>query len=157
MAKRIPVAEAATQLKIRAQLLYNLIRENKLEATKPPGSRSKCVDPDLAKQVIEAEKNRPKNQGGRHLNWKALTQMLEKSTAKEVRLEVSKLRVLVEAPKAKLEMLHYWDPYRALTHQGPGLKAIRAAGFEIGSIRFAYSEFIGMMGASVITVRRNES
>jgi excisionase family DNA binding protein len=156
MAKRIPVAEAATQLGVRAQLLYDLIRKNKLEATKPAGSRSKCVDPDLAKQVIEAEKNRPKNQGGRHLNWAALTSLLEKSKAKEVHLEVSKMRVLVEAPKAKLEMLHYWDPYRALSHQGPGLKAIRAAGFELESIHFTYSEFIGMMGADVITVRRNE-
>lgn len=157
MAERIPVAEAATKLGVLPQLLYNLIRVNKLEATKPAGSRSKCVDPDLAKQVIEAEKNRPKNQGGRHLDWAALTELLEKSKAKEVRLEVSKMRVLVKAPLAKLEMLHYWDPYRALSHQGPGLKAIRAAGFELGNIRFAYSEFIGMMGASVITVRRNES
>jgi len=158
MAERIPVPEVAKQLRIRPQLLYNLIRLGRLEATKPNGSRSKCVDPELAKQVIETEKNRPKNQGGRHLNWAALTEQLQKSKAKEVRLEVSKMRVLVEAPEAKLEMLHYWDPYRAkFNGQGPGLKAMRVAGFELGSIRFAYSEFIGMMGASVITVRRNES
>lgn len=154
MAEKIPVPKAASQLEVRPQLLYNLIRQGRLEATKPNGSRSKHVDPELAKQVMDAEKNRSKKQGGRHLNWAALTALLEKSKAKEVRLEVSKMRVLVEAPQAKLEMLHYWDPYRALSHQGPGLKAIRAAGFELGSIRFAHSEFIGMMGASVITVRR---
>lgn len=157
MADRIPVAKAAEQLGVRPQLLYNLVSQGKLEAVKPAGAKAKHVDPDLAKQVIEAEKNRPKKKGGRHLSWKALTEYLEKSKANEVRLEVDKIRELVEAPKAKMEMLHYWDPYRAsFNGQAPGLKAIRAAGFEIGSIRFAHSEFINMVGASVITVRRND-
>lgn len=156
MAERQPVSEVATDLGVRPQQLYNLIRNGKLEAVKPKGARSQCVDPDLAKQVVEAEKSRPKSKGGRHLNWDALTDHLKKSKAKEVRLEVDKVRDMVEAPAAKLEMLHYWDPYRATFNgQGPGLKAIRAAGFEIGSIRFAYSDVINMMGASVITVRRN--
>lgn len=154
MAERIPVPEVASQLGVRPQRLYNLIRNGKLEATKPADSRSKCVDPELAKQVLEAEDRRPKNKGGRHVNWEALTDYLKKSKAKEVRLEVNKLREMVEASKAKLEMLHYWDPYRVTINQGPGLSAIRAAGFDIGNIRFEYSEFIGMMGASVITVRR---
>lgn len=158
MAKEVPVPKVATLLGVRPQQIYGLIRQGRLEATKPVDSRSKCVDPDIARQMLEDAKSRPKNQGGRHLNWAALTDFIKKSKAKEVRLEVSKMRKLVEAPKAKLEMLHYWDPYRAAFNgQGPGLKAIRAAGFEIRSIRFAHSEFINMMGASVITVRRNES
>lgn len=157
MAERIPVAKAAELLKVRPQQLYNLIQKGKLEAVKPAGAKSKHVDLELARQVLEAEKNRPKSKGGRHLNWTALTDHLKKSKAKEVRLEVNKIRKLVEAPKAKMEMLHYWDPYRAVFNgQAPGLKAIRAAGFEIGNIRFAHSEFIDMVGASVITVRRNE-
>ncbi len=158
MAERKPVSKVAEELGVRPQQLYNLIRQGKLEAVKPNGSRSQCVDPDLARQVVEDEKSRPKSKGGRHLNWAALTTHLQKSTAKEVRLEVAKVRTMVEAPAAKLEMLHYWDPYRAtFDGQGPGLKAIRAAGFEIGSIRFAYSDVIDMMGVSVITVRRNDS
>lgn len=152
-----PVSEVAKGLGVRPQHLYNLISNGKLEAVKPANARSKCVDPDLAKQVVEAEKSRPKSKGGRHLNWSALTEYLQKSKAKEVRLEIPKVRDMVEAPAAKLEMLHYWDPYRAtFDGQGPGLKAIRAAGFEIASIRFAYSDVIEMIGASVITVRRIE-
>lgn len=158
MADRISIADAAKQLGVRPQQLYNLASKGKLEAVKPAGAKSKYVDLELARQVLEAERNRPKSKGGRHLNWNALTDHLQKSKAKEVRLEVDKIRELVEAPNAKMEMLHYWDPYRAsFNGQAPGLKAIRAAGFEIGSIRFAYSEFIDMIGAALITVRRNES
>lgn len=157
MAERQPVSKVAKDLGVRPQQIYNLIRAGKLESEKPAGSRSQCVDPELTAQVIETEKSRPKSKGGRHLNWNALTEHLNKSTAKEVRLEVNKVRDMVEAPAAKLEMLHYWDPYRAtFDGQGPGLKAIRAAGFEIHSIRFAHSDVIKMMGASVITVRRIE-
>lgn len=157
MAKKQPVSIVAKELGVRPQQLYNLIRNGKLEAVKPEGARSQCIDFDLTKQVIEEEERRPKSKGGRHLNWNVLTEHLKKSTAREVRLEVDKIRDMVDAPTAKLEMLHYWDPYRAtFDGQGPGLKAIRAAGFEIGSIRFAYSKVIDMMGASVITVRRTD-
>lgn len=157
MAELKSVPEVAKALGVRPQLLYNFIRQGKLEATKPAGSRSKCVDPALTEKIIEEEKSRPKNKGGRHLDWNALTEYLKQSSTKEVRLAIPKIRELVKAPEAKLEMLHYWDPYRAtFDGQGPGLKAIRAAGFEIGSIRFAYSDVIDMMGASVITVRRND-
>ncbi len=156
MANRMPVPEVAKLLRVRPQLLYNLIRRGKLEATKPDGSRSKCVNLEEAKKVLEEEDSKPKSKGGRHLNWKALTEYLKKSKANEVRLDVNKIREMVEAPKAKMEMLHYWDPYRVTIGQGPGLSAIRAAGFEIDDISFAYSEFIDMMGASIITVRRIE-
>lgn len=157
MAKEVPVPNAAITLNVRPQQIYNLIRKGTLEAIKPAGSRSKCVDLELTRQKLEEEKNRPKNQGGRHLNWDALTAFLKKAKTEEVRLSVSKLREMVQAPEAKLEMLHYWDPYRITINQGPGLKAIRAAGFDISSIRFAHSDFIDMIGASIITVRRNES
>lgn len=158
MTDRLPsttVKEVAEQLNVRPQLIYKLIREGDLEAWKPADSRSKCVRIKDAREALEKEKDKSKSKGGRHLNWKALTAHLQKAKAKEVRLDVTKLREMVEAPKAKLEMLHYWDPYRAnFNGQGPGLKAIRAAGFEIKSIRFEYSEFISMMGAAIITVKR---
>jgi len=149
------VKEVATELRVRPQLIYKLIRNADLEAWKPADSRSKRVDLEDTRQALEKEKTKSKSKGGRSLNWKALTEYLQQSKAKEVRLDVKKLREMVEAPKAKLEMLHYWDPYRAnFDGQGPGLKAVRAAGFEIDDISFAYSEFIDMMGASIITVKR---
>jgi len=153
--KNQPVAKVAADLGVKPQLLYRLIGLGLLSSPGKVG-RSKAVDPKEAAKAIK-EYRKTANSGRRHVNWTALTDYLKESATKEVRLEVERLREITEAPHAKFEMLHYWDPYRLTKGHGPGLKAIRDADFEIASIEFAHSKFIGYIGASIIVVRRDEN
>ncbi len=156
MAKKdlVPVSTVAETLGVRPQTVYNWIRKGLLKATKV--GRSKCIDPAEAKRVHEAEANKPKGQGGKRSNWTALTEKLKASKKDQVVLSVNRIREIIESPNAKLENLHYWDPYRAAQArgQGPGLLAVRAAGFELEAITFAPAENINMLGVATITFRR---
>ncbi|MFQ5759204.1 MAG: helix-turn-helix domain-containing protein [Candidatus Bathyarchaeia archaeon] len=151
---QVTVAKAATDLNIRPQKIYKWIREGKIEGKKV--NKKTCVDPDAVKAVLEEELKHPQAaKGGRHLNWQALIDFLKETGP--CQLEVAKIREIVEAPKAKLEMLHYWDPYRAQAkfgNQGPGLKAIRAAGLELARIEFDYVDGFDLLGAVSIEVRK---
>ena len=150
----VPVSQAAETLGVRPQTVYNWIRKDLLKATKI--GRSKCVDPAEAERVHAAEANKPKGQGGKRSNWEALTEKLKASEEDQVTMEVDHIRQIIQSPNAKLENVHYWDPYRAAQDrgQGPGLLAVRAAGFELEAITFAPADNINMLGVATITFRR---
>lgn len=151
-----PVGDVAAILGVRPQLLYNLIRKDKLTTPGKRG-RSKVVDIDEARIAVETEAARVKSPGGRNINWAALTNHLKAGNKDKAIMKIGTIRKIVETETAKLEMLHYWDPYRAAGNQGNGLKAIRAAGYELISIKFDYSEFIDMLGVAVVNVIKKET
>jgi len=159
---QVTIAEAAKNLNVRPQKIYKWIRGGKLTGKKV--GKKTCVDLDTATKVLEEELKHPQTKGGRHLNWQALTDFLENKSSSEgedwdnkIHLEIDSIRKMVEAPKAKLGMLHYWDPYRAQAkfgNQGPGLKAIRAAGFELARIDLDNVPGFDLLGAVNIVVRK---
>jgi len=150
---QVTVAKAAKDLNVRPQKIYKWIKEGKLTGKKV--GKKTNVDLDTVKKVLEEELKNPQTKGGRHLNWQALTDFLKEKGP--CQLKIDKIRELVEAPKAKLEMLHYWDPYRAqpkFGNQGPGLKAIRAAGLELARIDFDNVADFDLLGVVSIEVRK---
>ena len=149
---QVTVAKAASELSIRAQKIYKWIRDGKLIGEKV--DKKTCVDLDAVRKVLEEEIKDPPIMKSR-VNWKALIAFLKETGP--VQLEIDKIREIVEAPKAKLEMLHYWDPYRAqekFGSQGPGLKAIRAAGLELARIDFGDVADFDLLGVVGIEVRK---
>jgi len=153
----VPVAKVASDLRIRPQTIYSWLSKGLLQGEKI--GRSQHVDPAEAKKVLESESSKPKTQGGHRINWNALTDYLKEREENEVVLNVIEVKETIESPKTRTEMLHHWDPYRATVrgqNQGSGLRAIRAAGFDIIRIDFAYSKVINLVGVATITVRRSE-
>jgi len=150
----IKVADAAGRLGIRPQVVYKWVRQGKLKAKKV--DKKTCVGLEEARQVHKKESENP-SKGGRHLNWQALTDFLEASKSDKVLMEIDDIKEMIEAPKAKLALLHYWDPYRAQAKfggQAPGLKAIRAADYELLTHHFDYVESVGLVGVVSIEVRK---
>jgi excisionase family DNA binding protein len=151
---QVPIAKVAENLNIRPQRIYKWIRDGKLTSTKV--KKKTCVDPDEVQKVLEEwQKNPEATKGGRHSNWQALTDFLKETGP--CQLEIAKIREIIEAPKAKLEMIHYWDPYRAqekFASQGPGLRSIRAAGLELARIDFDNVVGFDLLGVVSIEVRK---
>lgn len=149
---QVTVAKAASELNIRPQKIYRWVREDKLTGEKI--KKKTCVDLDAVRKVLEEERKNPPI-AKRRVNWQALTDLLREKGP--CQLEIDTIREIVEAPTARLEMLHYWDPYRAqdkFTSQGPGLRAIRAAGLELARITFNDVDGFDLLGVVSIEVRK---
>jgi len=148
------VSDVAKQLGANHAVLYKLIREGKLKSVKV--ERGLHVSIEEARKALEIETSRPKKKGGRIRNWEAFSKFLKASGQEALTIEVGAIRELIESEDAKLEMLHYWDPYRASRGQAPGLRAIQAAGYELCRIDLDYCEDIELFGAIAITVKRKK-
>ncbi len=146
------VSDIAKQLGVSHAVLYKLIKQGKLTGTK--AGRGIHVNVEDAKRVLESEKSQPRKKRGRERNWDAFSQFLRDSREKTLTIEMGTIWELIGSEDAKLEMLHYWDPYRAERGQGPGLRAIRAGGYELCRIYLTFCESIGLLGVAAITVRK---
>lgn len=149
---QVTVAKAASELNVRPQKVYRWVREGRLTGEKI--KKKTCVDLDAVRKVLEEERKNPPI-AKRRVNWQALTDLLKEKGP--CQLEIDIIREIVEAPTARLEMLHYWDPYRAqekFGNQGPGLKAIRAAGLELARIAFNDVDGFDLLGVVSIEVRK---
>lgn len=142
-----PVRDVAEVLKIRPQLIYHWLREGKLKGEKI--GKSQCVDPDEAKSVLEKEKSLIKDCKKPKGDWRKLTEYLKVSSEDETELKVEQIREIIGSQKARPQLLHFWDPYRADRDQGSGLRAVRAAGYHMTQIIFEEEE------VSIIKVKRN--
>jgi len=146
------VSHIAKQLGVSHAVLYKLIKQGKLTGTKV--GRGLHVNIEDAKGVLEFERAMPRKKRGRERNWDAFSQFLRDSREKTLTIEMGKIRESIGSEDAKLEMLHYWDPYRAERGQAPGIRAIRAGGYELCRIELTFCESIGLLGAAAITVRK---
>lgn len=146
------VSDIAKQLGISHAVLYKLIKQGKLTGVKV--SRGLHVNIEDARVALEAERATPRKKGGRERNWGAFSQFLKDSNEGMLTIELGAIRELIGSEDAKLEMLHYWDPYRAERGQAPGIRAIRDGGYELCSIGLEFCESIGLVGAIAVTVRK---
>jgi len=146
------VSDVAKQLGANHAVLYKLIREGKLKSVKV--ERGLQVNVEEARKALEMESSRPRKKGGRIRNWEAFSKFLKASGQEALTIEVGAIRELIESEDAKLEMLHYWDPYRASKGQAPGLRAIQAAGYELRRIDLDYCDNIELFGVVAVTVKR---
>ena len=146
------VSDVAKQLGVSHAVLYKLIKQGKLTGTKV--GRGLSVNVEDAKMALESEKSQPRKKRGRERNWDAFSQFLRDYREKTFTIEIWKIRELIGSEEAKLEMLHYWDPYRAERGQAPGIRAIRAGGYELCRIELEFCESIGLLGAAAVTVKK---
>ncbi len=148
------VSDIAKQLGVSHAVLYKLIKQGKLTGTK--AGRGLHVNIEDAKGAIESERAMPRKKRGRERDWDAFSQFLRDSGEETITVEIGTIRELIGSADAILEMLHYWDPYRAERGQAPGLRSIHAGGYELCRIEFTFCESIGLVGASAITIRKVE-
>lgn len=148
------VSDVAKQLGVSHAVLYKLIKQGKLTGTKV--GRGLHVNVEDARIALESERAMPGKKRGRERNWKAFSQFLRDSGKEALTVDVSEIRKTIGSEDAKLEMLHYWDPYRAEKGQAPGIRAIRAGGYELCRIELEFCESIGLLGAAAITVRKEK-
>ncbi len=149
------VADVAKLLGTNHAVLYKLIRTGKLDSTKV--GRGLHVNVEEARKALEVENSRPREKGGRKRDWEAFIRFLRDSGKETLTIETKTIREIIGSGNAKLEMLHYWDPYRAERGQAPGLRAIHAARYEIARIDMDYCEDIELFGAVAVTVKRSNN
>ncbi len=149
------VSDVAKLLGTNHAMLYRLIRNGKLDSTKV--GRGLHVNVEEARKAMEVENSRPREKGGRKRDWEAFSGFLRDSGKEALTIEMKAIREIIGSADARLGMLHYWDPYRASRGQGPGLRAIHAAGYEIARIDMDYCQDIELFGAIAITVRRSSN